>query len=696
MTIRREDIILLSIAVLAVLIRVYRLGGTEVFEDGYANYLITRNLYETGEYSDTISGMTGGNWLPFYHFLGAGLMRLTGSGSVIILWTLSIMLSGGTVLIAGLIGRRIGEGIGIAAALFWAINPLDILMSSMTLPDNLSLFALASASYLIMFRREEKGLLALGSIAMLIAVMTRYEAWIAIPLLGAWVVLSDRSRTSRWTLAAFLPAAISMVVWSIVSNDGTFVAGQVISQTSLQPKINSERTGLGYADLSALFIFHYVQFFLVIVLLASTFFFKRDKGRKGSSFFLASWLVFWVLVLVMIGSGLMVGSYRYLTFAAFAMTIVAAFQLRYLTGLLVERMNRSRSKRIDPGGHLTFSMAVVLVAILLFPSIDHTFSLVDSLSVLNEPQRRAGEWLKENYEGGVVIIDSPIVAYYSDIPIDMITGSRSLPKDRSEAFSRIKGNVSYVVFSDHPHFRIVGLFPELSNGTSWSIFKMVHSEESWEVDFGALPTYIYRIDPKNLTYRVGGGLSLRHYEERNMTIPLVDDVEVDGGGRGIGYPLLIDGGDVFIPSEPEFTYDNGTFRSVYRLDRTIQGASVDPVGTVVVRCRIANSTIEVSVDHRWTPIGTEIIILNELALMRYVDFAGNDTYDIEGWTEISATYNYLLDRNGNGIMMERVPGSRMFLGSFPGSGSEGVIGLAHVIVVSDKGPNSFEYTIHPV
>jgi hypothetical protein len=596
---------------------------------------------------------------------------------------------------AGLIGRRFGEGVGVAAALFWAINPLDILMSSMTLPDNLSLFALSSASYLIVFRRHEKAMLTLGSIAMLVAVMTRYESWVAVPLLSLWTLVADRSGISRSVLVSFLPAAFFMIIWSVLTFDGTLIVGQVIAQTSLQPGINSERTGLGYSDLAALFLFHYVQFYLAVILLAFSMFFSKGRPIEGSSFFILSWLTFWVVVLVLVGSGLMVGSYRYLAFSAFAVTIMAAYQLRNLTKTFVERMNRSRGKWIDPGGHLTFSMAVVIVVILLIPSIDHTFSLVDSITVLNEPQRRAGEWLRENYDGGVVIVDSPIVAYYSGVPAEKVQGSRSLPDDRSEALSYLRGNVSFVVYTYHPHFHIVELLPELAKGTSWDAFKMVHSQNSWEVDYGALPTFIYKVDPKTMTYWVGKRLSLRYHEERNMTIPLIDDVEVDGGGHGIGHPVLIDGGDVYTASEPELTQEDSTFRSVYRLDRTIEGVAVDPVGTVVVGQRISNGTIEVSVDYRWTPVGTELIIINGLALPRYVDFAGNDTYSIEGWTEVSATYNYLLDMNGNGIMMERIAGSRMFLGSFPGLGTGSETGLAYVLRVSEEGPLTFDYRIHP-
>ena len=79
----RRTLVLLALAISAgVLVRAWRAAQLDVFEDGYHHWYIAVGLARTGVLNDSISGMTGGNWLPLYYYVSAGAMLLGGSTSI--------------------------------------------------------------------------------------------------------------------------------------------------------------------------------------------------------------------------------------------------------------------------------------------------------------------------------------------------------------------------------------------------------------------------------------------------------------------------------------------------------------------------------------------------------------------------------------------------------------------------------------
>src|SRR5206468_11578407 len=74
---RRSSDLIMGVSLLAIIgfsaiIRFHFSGFLDPFEDGYQNWWISANLASTGQYWDRHSMMTQGNWLPLYHFSGAG------------------------------------------------------------------------------------------------------------------------------------------------------------------------------------------------------------------------------------------------------------------------------------------------------------------------------------------------------------------------------------------------------------------------------------------------------------------------------------------------------------------------------------------------------------------------------------------------------------------------------------------------
>src|SRR2546427_3837305 len=140
------------------IIRFHFSGFLDPFEDGYQNWWISANLASTGQYWDRHSMMTQGNWLPLYHFFGAGLLDIVGLRSMEALKAANIGLSSLTSLIVFLIARKRGLAIGLAATGFYSLNLVAIAVSGSATPHTMAtFFVLLGYAMLLEFKSAPKG-----------------------------------------------------------------------------------------------------------------------------------------------------------------------------------------------------------------------------------------------------------------------------------------------------------------------------------------------------------------------------------------------------------------------------------------------------------------------------------------------------------------------------------------------------------
>src|SRR5256885_6781560 len=203
---------LLLIIGLASTIRFHFSGFLDPFEDGYQNWWISANLASTGQYWDRHSMMTQGNWLPLYHFFGAGLLDIVGLRSMEALKAANIGLSSLTSLIVFLIARKRGLAIGLAATGFYSLNLVAIAVSGWATPETMAtFFVLLGYAMLFEFESLPNGRFWIAGLALGLAAMVRYEAWLVIGLLLVFsVVVKGNAGRRRKILIATIPAVLFM------------------------------------------------------------------------------------------------------------------------------------------------------------------------------------------------------------------------------------------------------------------------------------------------------------------------------------------------------------------------------------------------------------------------------------------------------------------------------------------------------
>jgi hypothetical protein len=667
--------------------------------------------------------MTGGNWLPLYYYVAAGALLLTGSDSMSVLKGLGIFFSVVTMLFIFLTGERWRRHAGLIAAFLFALNPLDILLSSMALPDGLALALLSAALYLLIFHAGSRAHLAVAGLLLAAAAATRYEIWAMLPVLLLFVLLDreHQSLPARWRIAAFLPALAFTLSWLALNSLHGFLGTTVFGQTALQPEIVGERTGLGGPQRAGLFWLLYGANEAALLFLAGAFYLgawrRKEALPRGLGLLSALLLLFIVLLTVLVASGLMVGSYRYLSYTVVPVVLAAASQVE-----LLARGWFASGRRGAPAGWRVAAAAGVAV-LLLVPSMQYSFAGADAVSDLNRPEVGAGLWLHDNVPpgNGTVLVDSPIAAYYSGLPPESLVGSAVLPKNVTRAREYVLGSISYAVFVDYPNFQLVKAFPELRKGRSVGNFIFEYTPNDWRVQFGAHPTYIYKVDRSALTFPATGNLSLRFYDSSapangkisalvKGAVLVNAESETVGEGAGFGVPALNWSGRTYFSLSARTEPSGGGCTRTFVLDGVEVGpfhnttfARVPPAGEVKVRYSLNGTVLSVDVDVSGLPRNATLMVLNEQdgrRYCRYVDFNGNDTIVDFSWKKVTGWYNYLLDVDGRGFRVDYTPefynGTTLYLGRETAPDGFDWAGLDYAFDLSAFGGKEFSYNVHLV
>jgi 4-amino-4-deoxy-L-arabinose transferase-like glycosyltransferase len=486
------------LAVLAIIgagaiVRLHFSGFLDPFEDGYQNWWISANLASTGQYWDRHSMMTQGNWLPLYHFFGAGVLEIAGLRSMGALKDANIVLSSLTSLLVFFVSRRRGPLIALAATSFFTFNFIDVVVSGWATGESLATF-LILLGYAMLFQLDGRTSRRywIAGFALGLAVMVRYEAWLIVGLLIVFILLARKhDRTTRAMFVSTLPALAFMVGYFAYSTQWGFLPSIIINQTSTDLRYQlSVGTQASPATALGRWWTGYLGFFPLVLPVGAGYSILRLRREFGSWIVVALWGFITAYTLVLFGNP----SFRYVMISVPFLSIFASFGLAFLALRLGHRGTGDSAGKVRRTLIAALAGTVLLSATLL-PSIAVSWGPGFATSQAMEPLARAGKYVRTLAlsEGKILLSESPIAAYFSGYPPDRILGSRWLPDNRSVALAFLKSTTAYVVYMGVPYYKLRMLFPELQNGASTADFQLLYDAGGQQA--GTHAVFVYGIRP---------------------------------------------------------------------------------------------------------------------------------------------------------------------------------------------------------
>lgn len=483
----------LGILAAGIAARLHYASFLDPFEDPYQNWWISANLASTGQYWDRFSMMTHGNWLPFYHVFGAGVLIAAGLRNFEALKLANIALSTGTAALVFYVGSRRSRAVGFAAMAFFSADFIDTVISGWSTAEPLATFLVfLTVAALFEFPGPARRNHAIAAVGLLLAVITRYEAWLVVVLLLGYALLRKEGAPGRRAiLRAAAPALVFMIAYFVYALQWGFLPEIIISQTSTDVRYQlSVGTQSPPINILSAWWSGYVWYFPLVLALGGVYALLRIRKE------FAPWIVVSLWGFIVAYAALQFGnpSFRYVMISVPFLSVLAATALERLVQRGVVRIRRSRHRGRIAVPAAMAAGAVLVVATMVPPPAtfwDNGFAA----SRYMEPLVKAGEFVSglPLPAGKILLTESPISAYYSGYPPDRILGTRYLPDNRSAALEFVTQDVAYVVYVGVPYYPLHTLFPELENGTSTLHFTLLYDAGGQSVGWHAV--YVYQVVP---------------------------------------------------------------------------------------------------------------------------------------------------------------------------------------------------------
>ena len=583
----------------------------EPFEDGYGHWLIAANLAQTGHLHDPLFGMED-TWLPGYHVLGAAVLSVFGWHQLAALKALGAVLGLATLACVYWIAPNARQG--RLAVVLLALNPVFLLTSGSAVVEPLMTVLLAGAALAAIRHR-----MRLAALLAALAAVTATKAWIWIAAAVAFVVIEaihallTRRAARPLAAAAWAVPAVALLVFVQL---GYGPASHSIARGSVEVLSASARGSLPGGAVARLLelartygLAALPLFALGLVGLVSSARRPKSAGEIAALRFLhAPALVYLAAVFGLVAAGAYTGSHRYLYPALPSLALLAAAAL-----------DRVRWPAVM--GIAAASALLVLGFLPLYASFG-----ADNAGLVAAGRASAGP--------GILITDSPVVAYYSGRAPSDISGSRVLPADRIQAIAWMTSHqVRDIVLEGISYYPATGLFPDLASGHATPPFRSLGDQAQYQVA-GGKPVFAYRLGAPLLTQSITPGIAacIEGNAGRGKTAQLAKGVvlevagsDVSGEGMGFGVPI-VHYPDGWVFSRTVTTTDVSTptetiWQSDFELDEAggnaIPGGGFDfkPVashGRIEVTYTISTAGIAVNVKViRLEPGYTEVAILNE-------------------------------------------------------------------------------------
>jgi hypothetical protein len=613
----------------------------EPFEDGYAHWLIAANFAATGQLHDPLFGMED-TWLPGYHMLAAAVLHLFGLWQLGALKALSALL--GLVTLACVYAIAPNTRQARVAVVLLLLNPVFLFTSGSAVVEPLMTALLVGAALAAVRQR-----MRLAALLAALAALTATKAWIWIVASLAFVVIEQvHARVTRRTGRPVAAAAwaVPAVALLVLMQLGFAPASHSIARGSAEVLSATARgsvPGGGAARLLELAQTYGLAALPILALglvglMGAIRHPESVGGRTAMRFVYVPSLAYLAAVFGLVAAGAYSGSHRYLYPALPALALLAAAAL----------------DRQPAVARLGAAAAGALLAVAFLP----TFA---SFAAGNAGLIAAGR--SAAGDQGILLTDSPAVAYYSGRQPSQVIGSRALPADRQGAIAWMDTHsVSAVVVEGISYYRATVLFPDLARGHATPPFRPLGEQAQYQVA-GGKPVYAYRMGTELQTQSIYPGLAVciestsGTGKTASLAKGLVLEVagrDISGEGMGFGVPI-VQYRDGWVYSRTATTTDVSTasqtsWKRTYAMDEIggdkAHNYAFVPIasrGSIEVTYTVDGGSIQVSIRVlSLTPGYTGVNILNEQSAA-FNDFASEqDPSLVDGqfgrWMEVHGSW----------------------------------------------------------
>jgi hypothetical protein len=491
------------------------------FEDGFGHWLVAANFAATGHLHDPLFGMED-TWLPGYHVLAAGILRLVGISHMDALRLAGVAIGVVTLGLVYKLAPNPRQG-RLAVALL-ALNPVFLFTASATVAEPL-MTSLISGAALAAMRARWK----LAATLAALACATSTKAWIFLAV-GVLALASPVVRKWRTTGApegglarAYLPRAVfavpalGLLLLLPFAPRSLARGAQEVASAIARGSISGDPIARISELISTFGLAALPLFVLGVVGLAIAI-----RQPAALRYLHVPALVYLAAIVVLVGVGAYTGSHRYLYPALPSLALLAAAAL----------------DRHSAVPRLAAVAAAGLLAVAFLP-VFTSFGAQDS-GLVAAGRAASGS-------PGTLITDSPVVAYYSGKSPAQISGSQVLPLDRDQAIAWIRQHdVTEVVVENISYYRATAVFPELATGHATAPFELLGDQSYYQTP-GGKAVYAYRLgaalDQQSLF--PGVDAAVRPAPQQGKTAPLakgvtliVDGRNAAGEGMGFGVPIV--------------------------------------------------------------------------------------------------------------------------------------------------------------
>jgi len=614
----------------------------EPFEDGYAHWLIAANLASTGHLHDPLFGMED-TWLPGYHMLAAAVLRVFGLWQLGALKVLGALLGLATLMCVYWIAPNVRQG--RLAVILLALNPVFLFTSGSAVVEPLMTALLAGASLAAIKRN-----MRLAALLAALAAVTATKAWIWIGAAVGVLVLEQVVARLGKRSAHSIPAAawaVPALALLVVLQFGYLPATHSLARGSTEVLSAAARGSVAATSLARLVeltttygLAALPLFALGIVGLVGAIRRPETAGGPAAIRFLhIPSLVYLATVFALVGAGGYTGSHRYLYPALPSLALLAAAAL----------------DRQPAVARLGAAAAGALLAVAFLPVFFNFAAGNNGLVAAGHAAAAA--------KNGMLITDSPVVAYYSRRPPAEIAGSEILPPDPRMAIRWMTANgVNALVIEDISYYRATSLFPDLARGHPSLPFAPLGEQAHYQVA-GGKPVFAYRFGSELQTQSIYSdvaaciegdfGTGKTALLAKGVVLE-VAGIEAAGEGMGFGVPI-VDYPDGWVYSRVAPTDDVSTntatmWKRTYSMDEiggdAAHGYTFVPIesrGQIEVTYTVDAIGIRVAVKVlSLAPGFTEVGVLNEQSAA-FDDFAADNSptlvdRDFGSWVPVTGSW----------------------------------------------------------
>lgn len=428
-------------------------------------------------------------WLPFYPLL-CGLLELV-YDDIILVPKLVCTLFGAAAAVASYfiaIAMTRNRTLSLAVFVIVAMNPFHVLYSASSMTDIPYACGIALG---LAFALQGRWLLASTGIA--IAASSRFEGWLFIPIILGIIYFCDRRLTIKSAMIVSAPVLLSSFI--AVAADGNPAAPFVLRDEYVASyyRFHPAETAMDFETIMHninLFVFSIHPILASAGIVATIFAIWRKWKSEPSDRKMTVIAALFLLVAFTSVIAPYLFKKQPVLFIRYGLCI-------FTIGIPIFAWAFLEVQRQVP------KMRIVIWASLAFLMVGHTVNsaaiVLDSIKQI-EPQRRAAEFLKAEYEknpGIVVYCDDPTVRVLSGIPEKQFRTKFNSPAERHALIDYLKKeNVSIVVYSGVEYCSLPSAIPELDYGRAWKNFQPEISTELASARTNGGPNlWIYRFTP---------------------------------------------------------------------------------------------------------------------------------------------------------------------------------------------------------